>query len=736
MERRTSKLNSTVSTVPSRVPVPAPSFEQSLSKNVPLNLETLPLREGAIPLIVMCDKGRVVSMNDAAVGLTGFRADECIGRGLELFHADGSVDYPTTDALLSGAVQQGMIQRDLAIVHRNGSRLPVKVCITTLRHQGVAPYGFVYAVLPRTDHVWSPVPGHAEDNSLEEGEFRRVILAFVSDGVITTNKDGMITYTNPAAEAMTGWQATEAVGRPLREVFCVTNENDRELAIAADPADAISADYSSTWEYLILVSKNGNQRDITQTCVPVRGAQGRSAGTVIVFRDITSVRQTEQQLLHQITHDPLTGLNNRYEFERRLGYLFENSQQSERHALLSIDLDEFKIINDTCGHDAGDELLRQLAQVLKDKVRETDTVARLGGDEFGVVLEGCSVSDAQRAAHQLLWAIDAFVFEWDSRKYKLTASIGIAAIVAGRSVAFSLSAADSACHFAKEQGRNRIHIYQENDRDLGRHLRQMGWVPRLQDAIASNRFLLYAQPIVPLTPSSEPDAKHYEILLRLNDEQGRIVLPGAFIPAAERYHQMAAIDRWVLHTTLSKRSTLLAGEDCTFSLNLSGQTLGQEDFLHYVLEEIDQSGVDPRKLCFEITETAAIGNLDLAVRLISVLRQRGCRFALDDFGVGISSLSYLKKLQVDYLKIDGSFVRGMARNPMDRALVTAIQQVGRVIGIKTIAESIEDAETMEILRDLGVDFGQGYFFQVPQPIEELQSGKSFALPVDQSFETL
>lgn len=240
---------------------------------------------------------------------------------------------------------------------------------------------------------------------------------------------------------------------------------------------------------------------------------------------------------------------------------------------------------------------------------------------------------------------------------------------------------------------------------------------------------------MPLAQPSELDAKHYEILLRLIDEQGRIVLPGAFIPAAERYHQMAAIDRWVLHTTLAKRSTLFSGEDCTFSLNLSGQTIGQEDFLHFVLEEIDRSGIDPSKLCFEITETATIGNLDLAVRLITVLQQRGCHFALDDFGVGLSSLSYLKKLQMDYLKIDGSFVRGMSKNPMDRALVTAIQQVGRVIGIKTIAESIEDAETMDILRDLGVDFGQGYFIQVPKPIEEIQRGKGIELPINQSVET-
>lgn len=693
-------------------------------------------RRRSVPLITLCAEGRILSLNDMAVALTGFSADDCVGHGLELFHADGSDECSSHRALLRNAAQRGMAEGALVIVHRQGSRLEVKASFSALRNRGEVPYGFAYVARPRFPDMLPTLSSATESKLREDNEVRRITLAFIADGVITTDQAGMITYLNPAAEGMTGWNAMEAIGRSRLEVFNVMEDKHPESMVDSSIPPTIDGIEYQSADYDVMISRNGEERDINQSVAAIHGVDGKTVGAVIVFRDITSYRQTEKQLRHQATHDPLTGLANRYEFERRSACLMEQSQPLDSHAILYLDLDQFKIVNDTCGHVAGDELLRQLSTVLATKVRQSDTLARLGGDEFGVLLDGCSVGDARRIAHQILWAIDAFVFDWEKRKFKLTASIGVAPLLAGQSIATALSDADGACYIAKEQGRNRIHVYQENDRSIGRHRRQMEWVPRLQEAVANNSFQLYLQPIIPLGQHSDTSTRHFEVLLRLIDEQGRIILPGAFIPAAERYFQMDAIDRWVLRTALAKLGELFPDEDCNFALNLSGQTIGQENFLHYALEEIDASGVDPRNLCFEITETAAIGNLDLAVRMISVLRQRGVQFALDDFGVGISSLSYLKNLRVDYLKIDGSFVRGMAKDPMDRALVTAIQQAGQIIGIKTIAESIEDAETMEILQSLGVNYGQGYYIGRPKPIEEYQRGFVQVLRPDSTLEAL
>lgn len=669
------------------------------------------------PLAVLDSEGRIVSLNRAAEAMTGFRPEECVGQTLTLFHSETSSSRATCRNLLDGATERGLAQGELSLVHRHGGQRQVTVCISALREENGKLHGFVYLAL--TTICQRSASSHPA-SELQVNQLHKVTLASLVDCVITTDQAGLITYLNPAAEAMTDWNSKEAIGRPLQEVFIVLDgkagETINDLHLLYTEENVSKQVHNP---YVLLTRDEREKLSIEFTVAPIRGANATPVGSVIVFREITTHQETMRQLEYQATHDPLTGLTNRVEFERRLVALLGNLQYGENHALLYLDLDQFKIVNDTCGHVAGDELLRQISRVLAKKLRQTDTMARLGGDEFGVLLKGCSVGDARRIAHHILWAIDAFTFAWEERNFKITASVGVAPLTTQQSYTTALSAADSACHIAKELGRNRVHLYQENDRALGRYRRQMGWVPRLQDAIAKNNFRLYLQPIVPLGEDAQSGIKQFEVLLRLIDEQGRIILPGAFIPAAERYHQMAAIDRWVLRAALARLAVPYPNSNCIFSLNLSGQTISQEDFLHTVLEEIDLSGVDPGSLCFEITETAAIGNLDLAIRLISVLRQRGCRFALDDFGVGISSLSYLKNLRVDYLKIDGSFVRGMAKDQMDRALVNAIQQTGQLIGISTIAESIEDAETMEMLRRLGVNYGQGYFIGKPKPIEEV-----------------
>jgi diguanylate cyclase (GGDEF)-like protein/PAS domain S-box-containing protein len=684
--------------------------EQAIEWLSALSHSAIDLEANTTPAILTLDRnGRVISMSDAAVALTGFAVHECAGRGLDIFCSETEGKNGTAVGLLRRASQTGTTNCELNIIHRNGSLIPVTCWLSTLQEQNgdASNVRYIAILTSMRDEQWQR-RNEKLDNRSEENT-KRIIFALVADGIITTDFEGNISYMNPAAERMTGWSSGEAVGRPESEVFCAKEASREEFG----------ADQSSAKPEIgqhLLRSRNGIQHDVILTVTPILDATSTIIGTVSVFRDITANRHTQAALKRYEASDALTGLPNRYEFERRLGGLLESQQPSECHVIFYIDLDQFKVINETCGHRAGDELLRSLAQILVTKVRNSDTVARLGGDEFAIVLEGCSVADAQRIAHQILWAIENFVFEWEEKKFKLTASVGIASLTLGQDVASALSIADRACQFAKDQGRNRAYVYQENDRDLGKRLRQMGWIPRLQDALIQNRFRLYLQPIVPLAQTSAALEAHYEVLLRLVDEQNRLVLPGAFIPAAERYHQMAAIDRWVVQAALTMARTF-PQEKCVFAINLSGQTVGRDDFLPFVLDELDRSGIDPARFCFEITESAAIDNLDRAIRLISVLRQRGCRFALDDFGVGITSLSYLKRLEVDILKIDGSFIRGMTKSATDLALVRAIQQVAQSLGLQTVAECIEDQETMDILKDLAVDFAQGYFIGMPQAAE-------------------
>jgi len=415
----------------------------------------------------------------------------------------------------------------------------------------------------------------------------------------------------------------------------------------------------------------------------------------------------------------LTGLVNRREFEIRTEQAIETAQrEGVQHALCYLDLDQFKVVNDTCGHIAGDELLKRLAGLLQARIRESDTLARLGGDEFGVLLEACPLNKAKEIAEDLRSVIKGYRFEWEDQTFEVGVSIGLVAIVPGiGSLADVLSAADAACYVAKEQGRNRTHVFDPDDTALMQHHSQMEWVQRLQRALERNSFELYCQRAQSV--GQGVDGMHYnEILLRMREDGEELIAPGIFIPAAERYHLMPAIDRWVVHQALQrlagKRSWLEA--EC-YAINLSGQSLGDDTFLDYVSGELDAAGVAPERLCFEITETAAVANLRSAQRFITTLRKRGCKFALDDFGSGLSSFAYLKRLPVDYLKIDGRFVKDMLEDPVDHAMVESINQLGHVVGVQTIAEFVENAAILERLGRLGVDYAQGYGIHRPEPLE-------------------
>jgi diguanylate cyclase (GGDEF)-like protein/PAS domain S-box-containing protein len=549
----------------------------------------------------------------------------------------------------------------------------------------------------------------------QQHERALVTLESIGDAVITTDVGGVIDYLNPVAEDLTGWLLTSARGRTLLEVLNIYDESSdspMENPVTRCLREGRVIDLSGSME---LEHRSGLRFSIEASAAPIRDRDGTIIGVVLAFRDVTQERLLTRKISYQASHDPLTGLINRREFEARLERMLAAARSGgDEHALCYFDLDQFKLVNDTCGHAAGDELLRQLATCIQAGVRGSDCVARLGGDEFGVVLEGCTLEKGREVAEQLHRAIRAFRFVWEGRSYEIGASFGLVPVTADfASLADVLAAADSACYVAKERGRNRVHVYEPDDKIVAQRSHERRWVTRLRHALDEDRLLLHYQPICSLSTPGRGD--FCELLLRMHDADGQLATPGAFLPAAERYGLMPAVDRWVIRAGIA---ALTPGGPCTqaVSINLSGQSLDDAQFLTFVIEQMERQQVDPSRLCFEITETAAIANMAGATRFISALRAKGCRFALDDFGSGLSSFGYLKNLNVDYLKISGHFVRGIVNDPIDRAMVESINDIGHVMGLTTIAECVESEAIMTSLRQIGVDMAQGFFVAHPQPL--------------------
>lgn len=434
--------------------------------------------------------------------------------------------------------------------------------------------------------------------------------------------------------------------------------------------------------------------------------------------DVTETRILSEQLEYQAKHDALTDLINRAEFERRLRRVLNSQSADNEHALCYLDLDQFKIINDTCGHLAGDELLRRVSHLLITVVRKRDTLARLGGDEFAVLLEHCPLEQAMRVASDLLDAVHALRFSWEGKRFNVGVTIGLVPINENSgNVSDVLSAADAACYAAKDAGRNRIHVYHPDDSELSKRRSEMQWVSEINRALEENRLCLARQPIMPLSKTASSGAgKHYELLIRMKDENGDIIFPGAFLPAAERYNLSIRLDRWVVSTAFAwlqdNPQELEALDLC--AINLSGHSLSDPEFLNFLLEKLQAERIAAEKFCFEVTETAAIANLGNAIHFMTSLKSIGCSFALDDFGTGLSSFNYLKNLPVDYLKIDGSFIRDITHDPIDRAMVQSINEIGHVMGKETIAEFVESEESLQLLREIGVDHAQGYHVGRPE----------------------
>lgn len=544
-------------------------------------------------------------------------------------------------------------------------------------------------------------------------------LHSIGEAVITTDNSNIIVSINTVAESLTGWTHDMAKGNSLDTIFKLYEESTRK-EIANPVAQAIAMDliiYSDTDVHL--GSSAGASYAIEYTAAPIRDKNGEVYGGILTFRDVTEVRSLAAQLSYQASHDTLTGLVNRNEFEQRLRQALSNARaEHHEYAMCYMDLDQFKVINDTCGHAAGDELLKQLAARLKSLIRDSDTLARLGGDEFGVLFDGCTLDKAHDIASKLLSAVREMRFAWDNKTFEVGVSIGVVPINAlSGNLSNVMSAADTACYEAKDLGRNRIHVFDTNDINLLRRRGEMDWVHRINDALDNDKLLLYCQPIMALG-AGDAECYGHEVLVRLKGENGEIIPPNAFIPAAERYNLMPMVDKHIIRKTVS---LLQHHDQCNLNvfINISGQSVCDETFVEFLLTMLDESHVDPTRLTFEITETAAIANFSVATQFITALKQKGCSLALDDFGSGLSSFSYLKNIPVDYLKIDGSFIRDIADDETDHAFVTAIHQIGGIMGIKTIAEFVENEQIYNMLKQIGVDYAQGFYLGKPKPIEQI-----------------
>ena len=560
----------------------------------------------------------------------------------------------------------------------------------------------------------------ADAQLFAEKERAIVTLASIGDAVITTDSSGKVEFLNPIAEALTGWQNADAEGMHLGDLLKVMDGSSHQETF--DLVDVVlgSGRTVTMSTNLSLVRRDGTEISINQSAAPIRNRSGEIVGVVVVFHDTSHERHYAARLSYQACHDALTGLFNRNEFERRLSLALKSTtEQKLNHSLLYIDLDQFKIVNDTGGHTAGDELMRQISALLQAQLSAGDTLARLGGDEFGILLENCPPEQGVRIADEMRQAIRDFRFSWSGLPFTMGGSIGLVTITEdGFTLAEVLRAADTACYVAKEKGRNRVHLYSPNDAEVSFKQGEMEWVGRIQQALEDDRFRLYAQEIVSLRPAIGTGT-HFEILIRMLDEQGNLVLPGEFIPAAERYGLMQSVDRWVVTTTFETYAQLASNnrghpiETC--SINLSGASIGDEGFLEFVQTQAAVAGVPYTAFCFEVTETVAVADVAKAADFIRRLRTLGFKFSLDDFGSGMSSFGYLKHLPVDYLKIDGSFVKDMLDDPIDRAMVESINHIGHVMGKRTIAEFVENIQTMEALRSIGVDYGQGFGIAKPVP---------------------
>jgi diguanylate cyclase (GGDEF)-like protein/PAS domain S-box-containing protein len=665
-------------------------------------------------------KGHVVTWNRGAQKIKGYSAGEIIGKYYGCFFSDEDRSAEVPKALLDEAALRGRVASEGWRVRKDGSRFWASIILSAIYDEDGQINGFAKVTRDLTERKEKEELLRASEAALHaERDRLKVTLYSIADGVIGTDEQTRITLMNPAAEFMTGWSLDKAKGRPIDEIFRVVKETTADPI--RNPVHQCFArnDVHFLEDGAMLIGVDGSSRAIQDSAAPLRNASGETIGAVIVFHDVSRIREAQREVEFHSNHDAVTTLPNRRAFEIWLSELFRQTQITEiESAVCFLNLDHFKVINDTVGHEAGDMLLRTVANLLLRHVRDLDMVARLGGDEFGIVLMGCTVEDAQGTLQEMLKTIRAYEFVWDGDSFRISASIGVAALKPTTPVAEVMKEADVACYAAKRSGRNRIKIYDSIENEAREQHLEFFIAADLKDAIRDERFFLHAQKIVAANGSD--GAHRYELLLRLRDEHGEIIQPQSFIPTAERYEMMSELDRWVFDQVLSRYSaSLLKIPDLHLHLNLSANSLNDASFLPFALKLLEHSKLPASALVIEITESALMNNLFTARAIVNELQAAGCEIALDDFGMGFCSFGYLRNFSVDYVKIEGSFIRNMLHSKVDFAIVKAINNIAHEIEARTIAEFVESEEILSRVKRLGMDYAQGYALGRPAPIEEI-----------------
>ena len=662
-----------------------------------------------LPEIVIIHDEKIMLANESAASLVGLEPAQLVGREIAdlVKPAYRALFRKTVAKRLAGESAPRRIEMQL--INGNQAGLWVEAQSSNIDFRGGT------AILTVARDV-----SHRKSLEVSLSRSKRqaqYTLESISEGVITTDNDGRIDYMNLAAETLIGTNRDDAAGHRVGELFTLVDDADRRPL--GDPVERCLAMRRrvNMGRRAVMVTADGeHEHSVEITASPVRGPSNSISGTVVVFHDVSELRGLTRKMSYQATHDPLTGLINRREFERRLDEAMDTAHAEEAvHMLFYMDLDRFKAVNDSCGHMAGDNMLREVAALIKDQVRDSDFVGRLGGDEFGALLIGCPIEKARQIATDICNAVADYRFVWKDKIFNIGISVGLVEIShASGTLQDVMSAADSACYMAKQQGRGQVHVYSARDEAVARERGDIQWLRQLQDALHEDSFQLATQSII-ATQGRAESGPSVEVLIRLDDGLGRASGSAEFLRPAERYQMMPQIDRWVINATLAAINSgeikLAANRSC--AINLSGQTLGDESFLGFVVDALDRSGVPPSSICFEVTEAAILSNVQHAQRFIEVLHGIGCEFSLDDFGSGLGSFASLKHLPIDYLKIDGTYTRNLQTDLVNQEMVSAMIKLARTMQFKIVAEQVEHQEDFDWLRDVGVDFVQGIFVEAP-----------------------
>jgi len=662
-----------------------------------------------LPEIVIIHDSKILLANESAASLVGLDTASLIGRDT------ADLVKPAYRALFRNTMQKRLAgdnvpkRLEIQLINGNETGLWVEAQSSNIEFHGNP------AILTVARDV-----SHRKSLEVSLSRSKRqaqYTLESISEGVITTDNTGRIDYMNLAAETLIGASRDDAAGHRVGELFTLVDDADRRPL--GDPVERCLAMRRrvNMGRRAVMLSVDGeHEHSVEITASPIRGPSNSISGTVVVFHDVGEIRGLTQQMSYQATHDPLTGLINRREFERRLDEAMDSAHGEEAvHMMFYMDLDRFKAVNDSCGHLAGDNMLREVAGLIKEQVRDSDFVGRLGGDEFGALLIGCPIEKARQIASDICVAIADYRFVWKDKIFNIGISIGLVEIShASGTLQDVMSAADSACYVAKQRGKGQVHVYSARDEAIARERGDIQWLRVLQQALHENGFELAVQPIIAMSGTNKTGPA-VEVLIRMPDERGKVADTAEFLRPAERYQLMPEIDRWVINASLAAIASgeikLASHRSC--ALNISGQTLGDESFLGFVVDALDSTGVSPSSICFEVTEKAILSNVQQAQRFIEVLHGIGCEFSLDDFGSGLGSFSSLKHLPIDYLKIDGSYTRNLKTDQVNQEMVSAMIKLARTMQFRIVAEQVEHQEDFDWLRDVGVDFVQGRFVEAP-----------------------